>query len=93
LGVQQAGSARTRGRSTRWWRDRKQRRSLAFGLLFISPWIVGFAAFMVYPIFFSLYLSFSQYSGFSSPVWVGLDNYTQLLGDDVFWKSLYNTIY
>ena len=48
---------------------------------------------MVYPIFFSLYLSFSQYSGFSSPVWVGLDNYTQLLGDDVFWKSLYNTIY
>jgi multiple sugar transport system permease protein len=64
-----------------------------FGLLFISPWIVGFVAFMVYPILFSLYLSFSQYSGFSSPVWIGLDNYTQLLSDDVFWKSLYNTIY
>jgi multiple sugar transport system permease protein len=93
LGVQQASSGRTRGRSTRWWRDKKQRRSLVFGLLFISPWIVGFVAFMVYPILFSLYLSFSQYTGFSSPVWVGLDNYTQLLGDDVFWKSLYNTIY
>jgi len=63
------------------------------GLLFISPWIVGFLSFMVYPIFFSLYLSFSQYSGFGSPVWIGLDNYTQLLGDDVFWKSLYNTVY
>lgn len=63
------------------------------GLLFISPWIFGFLAFMVYPIVFSLYLSFSQYSGFSSPVWIGLDNYTQLLGDDVFWKSLYNTVY
>ena len=43
---------------------------------------------MVYPIFFSLYLSFSQYSGFSCPVWVGLDNYIQLLGDSDFWKSL-----
>jgi multiple sugar transport system permease protein len=95
LDVAQASSGRIQGtnRSSRWWHDKKQRRNLVLGLLFISPWIFGFLVFMVYPICFSLYLSFSQYSGFSSPVWIGLDNYTQLLGDDVFWKSLYNTIY
>jgi multiple sugar transport system permease protein len=77
----------------KWWRDKKQRRNLVLGLLFISPWIVGFLAFMVYPIFYSLRLSFSQYSGFGVPTWIGLDNYTQLLSDGVFWKSLYNTVY
>ena len=64
MGVQQAGSARTRGRSTRWWRDRKERQNLRLGLLFISPWIVGFLAFLVYPIVYTLRISFTQYTGF-----------------------------
>ncbi|KMJ58906.1 ABC transporter permease [Bacillus sp. LL01] len=30
------------------------------GLLFISPWIIGFLIFTAYPLFYSLYLSFQQ---------------------------------
>ena len=38
---------------------RKERRNLGVGLLFISPWIVGFLAFLVYPIFYTLRISFT----------------------------------
>ena len=64
------------------------------GLLFISPWIVGFIAFQLYPIVFTLYLSLTQYTGFGTAQWIGLDNYAQLfLHDPLFWTSLYNTVY
>ncbi|TCJ16989.1 sugar ABC transporter permease [Rubrobacter taiwanensis] len=73
--------------------SRKERRNLLLGLAFISPWIFGFLAFMVYPIYVSLRLSFSRYSGFGEPIWIGLENYRTLLGDGLFWQSLYNTLY
>lgn len=69
------------------------RRNLRNGLLFISPWIFGFLAFQVYPILYSLRLSFSEYSGFGVPVSNGLQNFSQMLKDDLFWKSAYNTLY
>ncbi|QBD83796.1 sugar ABC transporter permease [Ktedonosporobacter rubrisoli] len=47
----------------------------------------------VYPTVYSIYLSFTRYSGFQPPVWLGLSNYTRLLGDDLFWTSLYNTFF
>jgi len=70
-----------------------ERRKLALGLLFISPWIVGFLAFTVYPIIYTLRISFSRYSGFGEPMWVGLANYKALWTDTVFWESLQNTLY
>lgn len=73
--------------------SRKERRNLGVGLLFVSPWIVGFLAFLVYPIYYTLRISFTRYSGFGEPVWIGLDNYRALLEDDLFWTSLYNTLY
>jgi multiple sugar transport system permease protein len=73
--------------------SRKGRRNLRTGLLFISPWIVGFLVFLVYPILYTLRISFTQYSGFGEPKWIGLDNYRNLLHDDLFWTSLYNTLY
>jgi multiple sugar transport system permease protein len=73
--------------------SRKGRRNLRTGLLFISPWIVGFLVFLVYPIVYTLRISFTQYSGFGEPKWIGLDNYRNLLHDDLFWTSLYNTLY
>jgi multiple sugar transport system permease protein len=64
------------------------------GLLFISPWIVGFLAFQLYPIVFTLYLSLTQYTGFGAAEWIGLGNYIQLFTHDpLFWTSLYNTVY
>ncbi len=72
---------------------RKERHNLAVGLLFVSPWIVGFLAFLVYPIYYTLRISFTKYTGFGEPVWIGLDNYRALLEDDLFWTSLYNTLF
>jgi multiple sugar transport system permease protein len=72
---------------------RKERRNLVTGLLFVSPWIVGFLAFLVYPIYYTLRISFTQYSGFGEPAWIGLGNYRTLLDDQLFWTSLYNTLY
>jgi multiple sugar transport system permease protein len=73
--------------------NRIARRNLKNGLLFISPWILGFLAFQIYPILYSLKLSFSEYSGFGAPVWNGLENFSKMLKDDLFWKSAYNTLY
>ena len=72
---------------------RSQLRKLALGLLFISPWIVGFLVFTIYPIYYTLRISFTRYSGFGEPVWVGLANYRGLLSDVVFRDSLLNTLY
>ena len=69
------------------------RRNLRNGLLFVSPWIFGFLAFQVYPIFYSLRLSFTRYSGFGDPVGIGIENFQRLLHDPLFWKSAYNTLY
>jgi multiple sugar transport system permease protein len=77
----------------RWRLSRKERRSLLVGLAFISPWIVGFLVFLAYPIYYTLRISFTQYTGFGEPVWTGLDNYRFMLEDDLFWTSLYNTAY
>lgn len=75
-------------------REPRQRRALLTGLLFISPWLVHFLVFTLYPFVASLYLSLTSYDVFNPPRWVGTRNYAELLTDDpVFWTSLYNTVY
>jgi multiple sugar transport system permease protein len=64
------------------------------GLLFASPWLIGFAVFVAYPICASLYYSFCAYDAIRPPHWVGLQNFQRLFTeDDLFWKSLWNTLY
>src|ERR1041385_7855100 len=63
------------------------------GLLFISPWLIGFLAFGLYPAAISLYYSFTRYSGFGTPVVTGLKNYNLMFNDPVFWKAVLNTLY
>ncbi len=69
------------------------RRNRLWGWLFISPWIVGFLAFTLYPFIASLYYSFTNYDILSAPQWVGLQNYQYMLQDGLFWQSLGNTLY
>jgi len=52
------------------------------GYLFISPWIIGFLAFMAYPMILSLYYSLTNYNLFSPPVWIGLQNYIEIIKND-----------
>lgn len=77
----------------RWRLGRRERRNLTIGLLFVSPWLIGFFAFLAYPLFYTLRISLTEYSGFGEPTWIGLENYRRLFGDDLFWIALYNTLF
>jgi multiple sugar transport system permease protein len=70
-----------------------ERRKLTVGLLFSSPWLIGLSVFLVYPLLAALYYSLCDYSVLLPPVFVGLDNYIELFGDRLFWKSLWNTTF
>lgn len=68
------------------------RRELGRGLLWVSPWLVGFAAFMLAPIAMSIWYSLTDYTLLEGPVWVGLDNYSELAGDRLFATAVRNTL-
>jgi multiple sugar transport system permease protein len=70
-----------------------ERQNLVKGLGFISPWIIGFAIFGLYPLGMSLYYSLCDYDVLNRPVLVGTLNYQDMVVDSVFWKALYNTFY
>lgn len=80
-------------KAVRWWQSKMQRKQLLLGLLFVGPWLIGLLAFTVYPIYYTVRLSFTQYAGFGQPKWIGLDNYRRMLDDPLFTKSLWNTFY
>lgn len=62
------------------------------GYAWISPWLVGFTAFLALPIAMSLYYSFTDYSLLEEPLWIGLQNYRALWDDPVFWIVMKNTV-
>ncbi len=63
-------------------------------LLFLSPWIVGLIVFTIIPMVWSLWLSFTDYDSLSDVGnFVGIDNYTQMVGDPRVSLSLFNTAY
>jgi multiple sugar transport system permease protein len=63
------------------------------GMLFLSPWLIGFFAFTLYPMVVSFYYSFTIYHSKRAAEWVWLQNYTDLFADSKFWISLNNTLY
>ncbi|MDP3450009.1 MAG: sugar ABC transporter permease [Anaerolineaceae bacterium] len=75
---------------------RIQQENTFAGYLFASPWIVGFLIFVVVPLGFSLYWSFTDFRIASKePInWIGFDNYIRLLtADSSFRASIINTLY
>jgi multiple sugar transport system permease protein len=72
---------------------RQDQRRLLTGLLFISPWLVGFLVFLVYPLLANFQMGMTDYSGFGDATWIGLKNYQELLADPLFWESIYNTLF
>ncbi len=72
----------------------RRARALLKGLLFTSPFTIGFLAFTLYPLLASLYYSFTEYAILTAPRWVGVQNYANLFThDDLFWIALWNTLY
>jgi multiple sugar transport system permease protein len=63
-------------------------------LLFTLPWIAYFMIFWLYPLAYSFYLSLTDFQLLrGSGSFIGLTNYTRLISDPVFIKSLVNTFY
>lgn len=62
--------------------------------LFIMPWLLGFIVFNAGPILGTLGLSFTDWRiSLDDLNFVGLDNYSKLVNDDIFWISVGNTLY
>ena len=79
--------AGTRGKSV--W----QQHGAAY--LMCAPTIVLFLIFMLFPIGYVLYTSTLDWNGIESPLnagFVGLDNYTRLFQDDLWWRAVWNTL-
>jgi ABC-type sugar transport system permease subunit len=70
------------------------RREARWGFIFLSPWIVGFLAFILLPMVATLVFSFTDIElNSSQPVhFVGLKNWQDMLGDPQMWSSLRVTL-
>lgn len=74
--------------------SRNERHNFLMGVLFASPWIIGFLLLQVLPLAQSLYYSFTRYDLLTDPIWIGARNYTLLLtSDEDFRIVMQNTIW
>jgi lactose/L-arabinose transport system permease protein len=60
--------------------------------IFIAPFFITFAIFGLYPLGFSIYLSFTEWKGLGPIKWVGFGNYARLFQDPLFWQSVRNGV-
>jgi multiple sugar transport system permease protein len=64
------------------------------GWLFVSPFILGFILFFIGPMGFAAWISLHDWPILADPTFIGLENFTNMFADDVFWKSMWiTTIY
>ncbi len=67
------------------WRD---------GVLCALPWLLGFVVFTGGPMLFSIVISFCRFDVLNPAVFTGLQNYLFMVrGDELFWKSMWNTLF
>ncbi|MGL9878708.1 carbohydrate ABC transporter permease [Enterococcus sp. DIV0240d] len=63
-----------------------------YGYLFIAPFLIIFIIFQLYPILYTMGLSFTDLSGWNTEFnFVGLDNFKNLIKNDLFWQATKNT--
>jgi multiple sugar transport system permease protein len=70
-----------------------ERRQALAGVMFAMPYLIGFSIFLAIPLLTSFYNSFTEYSVLREPVWIGLRNYADVFRDELFYKSLGNTLF
>ncbi|MDN5342533.1 sugar ABC transporter permease [Oceanotoga sp. DSM 15011] len=72
----------------------KKRKQGLITFLFILPWLITFLIFELYPILFSFFTSFTEYSGLNPNMkFIGLDNYIRAFKDETFLIALKNTFF
>ncbi|HEY4386531.1 MAG TPA: sugar ABC transporter permease [Ktedonobacteraceae bacterium] len=70
----------------------RRRRQIVVAYAFLAPSLIVFVIFRHIPAVASLVLGFFNWSMLAPPQFVGISNYSSLLLDPVFWRSLGNTI-
>jgi multiple sugar transport system permease protein/alpha-1,4-digalacturonate transport system permease protein len=81
------------GPSHRTLQRRRTWRNSLVGWSFILPNFLGFALFTLVPVLAAIALAFLEWDFYSSPQWVGLDNFERMLDDENFRVALTNTLY
>jgi len=69
-----------------------EKREKIAGLLLVSPWIVGFLLFGLFPMGVSGYLTFVKWDFLRDPRWVGLSNFEEVFRNPIFYTALKNTL-
>lgn len=83
--------ARVLSSLTQWWR---RARDTVHGYLFIAPFFLFYIVFRIYPIIQGFYISLHRWELVGTGiVYMGLENYRILAGDEYFWSSLWHTVY
>jgi len=72
---------------------RYKRREAINAYIMLAPWIIGFIVFTAGPMVASIVISFMDWPLLQAPKWIGLGNYKFMFKGELFWISLYNTIY
>lgn len=61
-----------------------------WGYIFTLPFVINVVVFLLFPIVFSTYISFTEWDLFNAPRWIGLDNWVRVLNKHEFWVSIRN---
>lgn len=78
--------------SGRWILLDRIRHSDRNGYWLVLPYVLFFCAFVAYPLIFSIVLIFHRWNIVSPMQWIGLRNFSRVMDDPLFWKSLLNTL-
>lgn len=61
-------------------------------VLFVLPALLISAVVVVVPAILTVLASLTEWDGVSQPYWVGLENFSDLLSDTVFWQTVLNNV-
>lgn len=64
-----------------------------WGYLMSMPTVIGLIILNIIPFIYTIYLSFTESDGLSSPEWIGLENFKRLVVNSEVWHSVLNTFY
>jgi multiple sugar transport system permease protein len=73
--------------------SKNKTKEAVWGYLFITPNFLIVLVFTIFPVFFSLYMSTTDWNILSQPNFIGLENYQKILGDSIARQTLFNTFY
>jgi putative chitobiose transport system permease protein len=65
-----------------------ERRRTFAAYMFLAPAFAFLLIFLVVPLIQVIYYSFTDFDLLTPPTWIGLENYSQLFQDELFWQSI-----